>query len=433
MLGKKRKISALFTPAAARDRAFDRLYRSHVHEVYRYVLAVMRNEADAEDATQATFLSAYRAFLRGDEPRKPRNWLLKIAHNECRQRFRAAARRPKVVEWDGRTATAPPDEAIPTADEIRTALAALSFNQRSALVMRELEGRTYAEIGDILDVSGSAVETLLFRARRALREQLEGALTCGEAEATLIRRMDGPISASERRTLRAHLRECPECSALERKQRARMAALKRLGAVQLPPSLAGFMGGGGSIGGGAAVGSGLVGKAAAVVAAGMVAGGVGHEAVQGLAANQPARTPQPKVHRTSPASARANQHAPKRKAADAKAQKRAATRRSTPRARHPAKPPPSESPAKSDAGPAPGNGGPEAPAVATQPPAAATPEPALADTAGQVLGQVPVPSVPTVTVTPAPLPVELPPVPPPPVLPPPPPLPPRPPLPRVGQ
>jgi RNA polymerase sigma factor (sigma-70 family) len=436
MLGKKRNISALFTPAA-RDRAFDRLYRSHVHEVYRYVLAVMRNEADAEDATQATFLSAYRAFLRGDEPRKPRNWLLKIAHNECQQRFRAATRRPKVVEWEDRTAAPPPDETIPTADEIRTALTALTFNQRSALVMRELEGRTYAEIGDILDVSGSAVETLLFRARRALREQLEGALTCGDAEATLIRRMDGRISASERRTLRAHLRECTECSALERKQRARTAALKRLGAVPLPPSLAGFMGGGGSVGGGAAVGSGLVGKAAAVVAAGMVAGGVGHEAVQGLAANQPTRTPQPKAHRTSPASAKAtHQHAARGKAAAAKAQKKATTRRFTPRAGHPAHPPAGESPAKGDPGATPSNGGPAAPAVAAQPSAPTTtpqPAPTVADTAGQVLGQVPVPSVPTVTVTPPPLPVELPPVPLPPVLPPLPPLPPPPPLPRIGQ
>src|SRR5512132_495226 len=291
MLGKKRKISALFTPAAARGRAFDRLYRSHVHEVYRYVLAVMRNEADAEDATQATFLSAYRAFLRGDEPRKPRNWLLKIAHNECRQRFRAAARRPKVVEWDGRTATAPPDEAIPTADEIRTALAALSFNQRSALVMRELEGRSYEEIGGILDLSVSAVETLLFRARRALREQLEGALTCGEAEAALSRRMDGTIARSEESGLRAHLRACSECAALERKQRGRQAALKRLGAVQLPPSLANFLGSTGSVTGGAVAGSGFVAKAAAIVAAGTVAGGVGHEAVQAVAANDSAPTP----------------------------------------------------------------------------------------------------------------------------------------------
>ncbi|HEX2434347.1 MAG TPA: sigma-70 family RNA polymerase sigma factor, partial [Gaiellaceae bacterium] len=389
-----------------------------------------------EDATQATFLSAYRAFLRGDEPRKPRNWLLKIAHNECRQRFRAAARRPKLVEWEDQTPAPPIDEAIPTVDEIRTALAALSFNQRSALVMRELEGRTYAEIGDILDVSGSAVETLLFRARRALREQLDGALTCGEAEATLIRRMDGPISASERRTLRAHLRECPECSALERKQRARRAALKRLGAVQLPPSLAGFVGGGGSVGGGAAVGSGLVGKAAAVVAAGVVAGGVGHEAVQGLAANQPARTPQPKVQRSSSAHAKATHRTGRTKAATTKVQKKVTSRRSTlPRARHRAKPLPSESPAKGDVSPAPNNGGPAAPAVATQPPAPSSPKPAptVADTAGEVLGQVPVPSVPTVTVTPPPLPVELPPVPLPPVLPPPTPLPPPPPLPGIGQ
>jgi RNA polymerase sigma factor (sigma-70 family) len=437
MLGKKRKISALITPAATRDRAFDRLYRSHVHEVYRYVLAVMRNEADAEDATQATFLSAYRAFLRGDEPHKPRNWLLKIAHNECRQRFRAAARRPKVVEWDDRTTAPPPDETIPTADEIRTALAALGFNQRSALVMRELEGRTYAEIGDILDMSGSAVETLLFRARRALREQLDGALTCGDAEATLIRRMDGRISASERRTLRAHLRECPECSALERMERARMAALKRLGAVQLPPSLAGFIGGGSSVSGGAAVGSGLVGKAVAVVAAGVVAGGVGHEAVQGLAANEPARTPQPKVQRSSPAPARAARRAATRKTAPAKVRKKTTPRRSTPRARDGARAAPSESPPKSDAGPATTDGGPAAPAVAVQPPAPPPPEPAatVADTAGEVLGQVPVPGVPAVTVPPAPLLVELPPVQVPPVLPPPPPLPPLPPppLPRIGQ
>src|SRR5215204_1620638 len=92
------------------DRAFERLYTRHVHEVYRYVLAVLRNPADAEDATQATFLNAYRVFSRGEEPRKPRNWLLKIAHNECRQRFRASSRRPKEVEWDERAAAPEVDE-----------------------------------------------------------------------------------------------------------------------------------------------------------------------------------------------------------------------------------------------------------------------------------------------------------------------------------
>jgi RNA polymerase sigma factor (sigma-70 family) len=291
--------AALLTRSSTRDRAFERLYRRHVHEVYRYVLAVLRNQADAEDATQSTFLSAFRAFDRGEEPEKPRNWLLKIAHNECRQRFRASARRPREVEWDERTPAPALDESVPTADEIRTALAHLSFNQRSALVMRELEGRSYTEIGEILELSVSAVETVLFRARRALREQLEGALTCGEAEATLSKRIDGRLATSEQRALRAHLRECPECAALERKQRARRAAVKRLGVVQLPPSLAGFLGGTGSVTGGAIAGSGLAAKAAAVVAAGVVAGGVGHEAVQAVTATESVRTPRSELLQTS--------------------------------------------------------------------------------------------------------------------------------------
>ncbi|MBA2361466.1 MAG: RNA polymerase sigma factor, partial [Actinobacteria bacterium] len=174
-----------------------------MHDVYRYVLAVLRNPADAEDATQATFLNAYRAFQRGERPELPRNWLLKIAHNECRQRFRTLARRPREVEWDERAEAPTPDESIPTAHEIREALGHLSFNQRSALVMRELQGRSYAEIGQILDLSVSAIETLIFRARRALREQLEGGLTCGEAEAVLSKRLDGRLAVVDQGALRA--------------------------------------------------------------------------------------------------------------------------------------------------------------------------------------------------------------------------------------
>jgi RNA polymerase sigma factor (sigma-70 family) len=269
------------------DRAFERLYKRHVHDVYRYTLAVLHNEADAEDVTQATFLSAYRAFRKGDRPVKPHNWLIKIAHNECRQRFRASARRPQEValqETDGQSRPGL-DEDVPTAEEIRHALAQLSFNQRAALVMRELEGRSYAEIASVLETSVSAVETLLFRARRALREQLEGSLTCGQAELTLARRLEGSITQSERGPLRAHLRECKECAALERRQRAHRTALRTsLGAVPLPASLQSFIGGGAAtVGGGAALaGSGVAGKVAAVVAAGAVAAGAGHEAVQAV-------------------------------------------------------------------------------------------------------------------------------------------------------
>jgi RNA polymerase sigma factor (sigma-70 family) len=422
--------AALLTRAAAPDRAFERLYRRHVHEVYRYVLAVLRNPADAEDATQATFLSAYRAFLRGDEPLKPRNWLLKIAHNECRQRFRASSRRPKEVAWDERVAAPGVDETVPTADEIRTALAQLSFNQRSALVMRELEGRSYAEIGSILDLSLSAVETLLFRARQALREQLEGALTCGEAEATLSRRLDGRLALADQRALRAHLRECPECAVLERKQRARRGAVKRLGVVQLPPSLASFLGGTGSVTGGAIAGSSLVAKAAAVVAAGVVAGGVAHEAVQAVAAAEPSRTPLPELRQvprdfaTPPGAAPAPAQAKK---TDTAAKTEAApVTSSTRRVRHAVEAAltkrPRSAPGSSQEA-APPSGVPAAAAPVPSPPAAPQPVQRTVDTAKGVVGQVPVPTPPDLGGIPAtppvpPLPVELPRLPVPPVAPP---------------
>src|SRR5258708_31463681 len=83
-----------------RDRAFERLYERYVREVYRYVLAVLRNPSEAEDVTQTTFLNAYRAIQAGAEPDKPHNCLIAIAHNACRSRVRFAMRRPKEVPLD---------------------------------------------------------------------------------------------------------------------------------------------------------------------------------------------------------------------------------------------------------------------------------------------------------------------------------------------
>ena len=141
--------------------------------------------------------------------------------------------------------------------------------------MRELEGRSYAEIAEILDVSTSAVETLIFRARRALREQLEGSLTCGEAEFAISRQLDGRLSRQEKAQLRAHLRECAECAAFARRQRAQRGALKTLALVPVPSSVTSLFGGGGT-----AIGTGLAVKAAAAVTAGLVIGGASYEGVR---------------------------------------------------------------------------------------------------------------------------------------------------------
>ena len=258
------------------DRAFERMYKRHVGDVYRYALAVMRNRADAEDVTQTTFLNAYRSFVeKGNRPEKPQNWLIAIAHNVCRQRFRQSARRPSEVAFEDDIADTIGDDETPSGEDIRRALGHLAFNQRAALVMRELEGRSYAEIAEILDVSTSAVETLIFRARRALREQLEGSLTCGEAEFAISRQLDGRLPRQERGQLRAHLRECSECASFARRQRAQRGALKSLALVPVPGSLSSFFGGGG-----AAVGTGLALKAAGAVTAGLVIGGAGVATVE---------------------------------------------------------------------------------------------------------------------------------------------------------
>jgi RNA polymerase sigma-70 factor, ECF subfamily len=268
------------------DRAFERLYRKHAGDVYRYALVVLRNQADAEDVTQTTFLNAYRAFERGERPRAPQNWLIAIAHNVCRQRFRQAQRRPNEVEFNEDLAETAVDEDSLSADDIRRALSHLAFNQRAALVMRELEGRSYQEIAEILAVSVSAVETLIFRARRALREQLEDGLTCHEAEYAISRQLDGRLSRKERGTLRAHLRECEECARFARSQRAQRGALQSLAMIPLPQSLASFFGGGG----GAAVGGGVAIKVAAIGASAMVATGVGYEGVKHKIWRAPAKS-----------------------------------------------------------------------------------------------------------------------------------------------
>ena len=259
------------------DRAFERLYRAHVGDIYRYALAVTGNQADAEDVAQTTFMNAYRAFERGERPVKPANWLITIAHNVCRQRYRQSSRRPTEVFFNEDVAEAivPSDDA-PTAADIQRALGHLPLSQREALVMRELEGRSCADIAELLGLSVSAVEALLFRARRALREQLEGSLTCVEAEAAISQQLDGRMPRKEAGALRAHLRECEECRHLARRQRAQRRGWKALAVVPLPASLASRLGHGGVAAG---LGSGAVVKVAAVTVAAVVAGSGGYAIV----------------------------------------------------------------------------------------------------------------------------------------------------------
>lgn len=159
------------SPRAAVD-LFEELYRGHRADVYRDALRELGNVHDAEDVTQAAFVDAYKAVLRGTKPQSPRAWLLAISENVRRRRFRTAQRRPREQAFD---ADFPISAEIPTeqANALSEALASLPPEQRRAFVLREVAGLSYDEIADEVGSTVASVQMLLFRARRSLREQLE--------------------------------------------------------------------------------------------------------------------------------------------------------------------------------------------------------------------------------------------------------------------
>lgn len=213
--------------ALRHGRAFERVYRRHAGDVYRYALAVLRDPDAAEQVTQTTFLNAYRCLEQTQGARPSLNLLLALAHDLCRRRTGAIR--------DERAFAAPEEEL--TEDDVRRALARLPFDERTVLVMREVESRSYQEIARILAVPVARIEALIFRARRSLREEIDGALTCHEAELAVSRDLDGRASRKERRLLRTHMRTCLECDLFVRDQHAQRIALRRLAAVGLPRAL----------------------------------------------------------------------------------------------------------------------------------------------------------------------------------------------------
>jgi RNA polymerase sigma factor (sigma-70 family) len=155
------------------DSSFETLYRDHRRDVYGAVLRDVRNPAEAEDVTQIAFLNAFRAMRKGERPEKPRAWLVTIARNVVRRRYRELMRRPQEVVLDPEVAAALAEVDGPTATELSGAIKRLPPSQRTVILLREIQGRSYAEIAEEMDLSIAAVETLIFRARRSLSEELE--------------------------------------------------------------------------------------------------------------------------------------------------------------------------------------------------------------------------------------------------------------------
>src|SRR3954462_1410525 len=172
---------------AGDDHAFERLYHRYHRRIAAYIFGMVRDHGRAEDLTQEVFVSALRRMRQTDRPIAFKPWVYEIAKNACIDAFRRS-RRAEEVSYDadegmapsdyGRlvATTAAPDAAVAAKqqlDDLCGAFGGLSEAHHQILVMRELEGLSYREIGERLGMSRPSVESTLFRARRRLTEEYD--------------------------------------------------------------------------------------------------------------------------------------------------------------------------------------------------------------------------------------------------------------------
>lgn len=151
-----------FADALTRD-----LYTRHGSQIYAYCFRRLRSREEAEDAVQTTFLNAFRALQGGTTPHAGQAWLYKIASHVCDGRYS-----PPLAELP-ETVAAPQRPAFEELVGLEEALEAMPENQRRAILLREWRGLSYREIASELELSQTAVEMLIFRARKSLAHSLE--------------------------------------------------------------------------------------------------------------------------------------------------------------------------------------------------------------------------------------------------------------------
>jgi RNA polymerase sigma factor (sigma-70 family) len=286
------QLVALFR--AGNDAAFSVIHDRYRQRLFAYSRQMLGgSRQDAEDALQDVFLRAYSSLRSSDRPLSLRAWLYKVAHNRCIDHLRKPA--PLAVDLldTSRRPLHDPIEQSERRDDLRQLVEdvrRLPEQQRSALLMREMDGLSYAELADALGVSLPAVKSLLVRARIGLVEAVEARDTaCSDIREDLVNAFDRGVRASGR--ARRHLRDCAGCveyrtqlrtvrdgfQALTPNPGALAAALKLLGLGGAGSAGAASAGGGAAAGGGAIAivgGGGTAAKVAAVMCcAALTAGG----------------------------------------------------------------------------------------------------------------------------------------------------------------
>lgn len=159
--------------------AFEALVRNHERRVYNLCLRLMGNDEDAMDAAQETLLKAWRHLSSFRGASAFSTWLYRVTVNVCNDMLRK--RRPpslsvEILQETGRDITDPLagdfTDRTATAQMVLDGLRRLSPGHRTILVLRDVQGFSYEEIGEILDCPTGTVRSRLSRARRSLSDLL---------------------------------------------------------------------------------------------------------------------------------------------------------------------------------------------------------------------------------------------------------------------
>lgn len=240
---------ALVKAAASGDRAaFTTLYHRFSPSIYNMALRSLRDRADAEDICQDVWIKVYGKLRDLRDPRSFPAWLYRMTARAC---IDAASKRSRPAASE----TLAGDHLPTKVDDLEgrvmqrerwrlswEALGSLPVRQHLALFLKEVEGRGYAEIAVALETSESAVETLLFRARRKLAHQYERleadkGIRCEQARGVMAALIDGESTAVHQRALRAHAEACRTCHRELIKMRRGETAYRALALAPVPAAL----------------------------------------------------------------------------------------------------------------------------------------------------------------------------------------------------
>lgn len=171
----------------AYDKIFEEELLPQINALSTFAFHLTYNEADADDLVQETYLKAYRFIDKYEPGTNPKAWLFRILKNGFINEYRKSSRTPTNVDFEDVIAFQDKDDASYVqnvdlrsemyedlmGDEVTMALNAIPLDFREVILLCDIEGFSYEEISDIIEIPIGTVRSRLFRARNLLKQKLK--------------------------------------------------------------------------------------------------------------------------------------------------------------------------------------------------------------------------------------------------------------------